>query len=150
MASVGLQKDIWVLVCDGRKALLLHNAGDRVYPKLETKESFEHSEQRTSEMGSAGPGRVFGSGGVRSSTEETDMHTLAEQAFLKHVAQHLDREVAAKHIHKLILVAPARALGMIRKELSHAVQGVIAAEVDKDYVKFPVYEIESHLAKALE
>jgi protein required for attachment to host cells len=49
----------------------------------------------------------------------------------------------------LILVAPARALGVLRKALSPAAHAVIGAEIDKDYVKLPIHEIEHHLAKAL-
>ena len=28
----------WIVVCDGRKALILENLGDRVFPNLHTKE----------------------------------------------------------------------------------------------------------------
>ena len=32
----------WIVVCDGRKALILENIGDRMFPNLHTKEVHEH------------------------------------------------------------------------------------------------------------
>ena len=48
----------------------------------------------------------------------------------------------------MILVAPPRALGMIRPAYSHALRAAVRAEVDKDLVKQPVHEIEKHLTAA--
>ncbi len=45
----------------------------------------------------------------------------------------------------LILVAPPRALGMIRHAYSNALRGAIRPEIDKDLVKHPVHDIEKHL-----
>src|ERR1700691_4421182 len=59
MSKIGLVHNLWVLVCDGRKALLFQNAGDRVYPKLETREMLEHDAPATRELGTDGPGRFF-------------------------------------------------------------------------------------------
>ena len=64
------------------------------------------------------------------------------------LAHHLDAAVAAGKAKSIIMVAPPRALGMIRPAYSHALKGAIRAEVDKDYVKLPVYEIEKHLTGA--
>jgi protein required for attachment to host cells len=35
-----LENKIWLIVCDMRKGLLLQNAGDAVYPKLELRAEF--------------------------------------------------------------------------------------------------------------
>jgi protein required for attachment to host cells len=43
------------------------------------------------------------------------------------------------------VVAPPRALGMIRPAYSQTLKGAVRAEVDKDLVKMPVHEIERHL-----
>jgi protein required for attachment to host cells len=45
----------------------------------------------------------------------------------------------------MIVVAPPRALGMIRPAYSQSLKGAVRAEVDKDFVKMPVHEIEKHL-----
>lgn len=150
MAKIGLINNLWILVCDGRKALLLQNVGDRVYPKLETRENFEHKVPPTHELGTQGPGRVINSaGGGHASVAQTDYHLQEEQRFLAHLAQHLDRYASEHKIKDLVLVAPPRALGMLREALPHHLRALVRAEVDKDYVSQPVYEIEKHLAHAL-
>jgi protein required for attachment to host cells len=37
---------------------------------------------------------------------------------------------------------------MIRPHYSHALRGAVRAEIDKDFVKLPVHEIEKHLTGA--
>ena len=46
----------------------------------------------------------------------------------------------------LIMVAPPRALGVMRQAYSHHLRNALRAEIDKDFVKLPVHEIEKHLA----
>ncbi|MET0925332.1 MAG: host attachment protein, partial [Xanthobacteraceae bacterium] len=46
----------------------------------------------------------------------------------------------------LIMVAPPRALGVLRQAYSHNLRNALRAEIDKDFVKLPVHEIEKHLA----
>jgi protein required for attachment to host cells len=139
----------WVVVCDGAKALVLENIGDTKFPNLKTLEVFEHKSLATHELGTDAPGRSHSSlGHGRSSVEQTDYHDLAEHDFLTKLAKHLDVAVVAGKVKSLILVAPPRALGMIRSAYSHALRGAVRCEVDKDFVKLPVHQIEKHLTGA--
>lgn len=150
MAKIGLVHNLWVLVCDGRKALLFENVGDRVYPKLETREALEHVVPANRELGTDEPGRFFSpSDGRRSSAEPTDFHRQEEERFLTHLARDLDRFVTVHGIKDLVIAAPPRALGVLREALPHHLRSIVKAELDKDYVALPAYEIEKHLAKAL-
>ncbi len=151
MATIGLVHDLWVLVCDGQKALLFQNVGDRVYPKLETRETFAHPAPATREIGTDAPGRNFSSvaDGRRGAMDQTDFHTLEEQRFLVSLARHLDRYAVEHGIRKLVIAAPPRALGTIREALTQNLKSIVRAELDKDYVAEPVYEIEKRLAHAL-
>ncbi|HUO92848.1 MAG TPA: host attachment protein [Rhizomicrobium sp.] len=150
MAKIGLINNLWVLVCDGRKALLFQNVGDRVYPKLETRETFEQTLQATHDIGTDEPGRLFSSAdGRRSAVEPTDFHRQEEDRFLTMLAKDLDRFVTQHGIKDLVVAAPPRALGVLREALPQHVRAVVKAELDKDYVALPAYEIEKHLAKAL-
>ncbi len=145
-----LHKDAWVLVCDGRKALFLHNKGDAIAPALETLAALSHDDAPSHELGTDKPGRTFSSaGGGHSAIEPADLHDLAEQNFLKHVAERIDREIGAGRAKHLVLVAPPRALAVLRRELGPQAHATIAAEFDKDLVKMPVHEIEKHLKKML-
>jgi protein required for attachment to host cells len=127
----------WIVVCDGRKALILENLGDRMFPNLHTKEVHEHTDA---------PGRVHSSvGGAHSSVEQTDWHEESERAFLKTLAERLDLAVTSGETKGLTMVASPRALGMIRADYSAAVRKALHGELHKDLVKMPVHEIEKQL-----
>jgi len=148
MSGMLIQKGEWVVVCDGAKALVLENAGDAKFPNFKTLEVFEQKDLPTHELGTAPPMRVISSmGEFRSGVEQTDYHDQAERAFLAKLAKHLDAAVAAGKTKSVIVVAPPRALGMLRPAYSHGLRGAVRAEVDKDFVKMPVREIEKHLTK---
>ena len=136
----------WVVVCDGRKALILENIGDRMFPNLHTREVREHADQPTSAQGSDAPGKVHSSvGTARSAIEQTDWHDEAERAFLKALAERLHQAVTTGETRGLTMVASPRALGMIRADYTDAMRKVLHGEVHKDLVKLPVYEIEKQL-----
>jgi protein required for attachment to host cells len=137
----------WVVVCDGAKALILENAGDALYPNLQTREVYQQDDAKTHEQGTDAPGRSINSiDSRRSAMEQTDWHDQAEQRFLADLAKRLDAAVTAGETKSLIVVAPPRALGMLRQAYPNGLRGAVKAEIDKDYVKMPVHEIEKHLA----
>jgi protein required for attachment to host cells len=136
----------WVVVCDGAKALILENSGDIRLPNLKTVRVFEQKDPATHELGTDAPGRVINSvGSTRSAVEQTDWHDLLERAFLAQLAQHLDAAISSGKAKSLIMVAPPRALGMIRSAYSNALKDAVRAEVDKGLVKMPVHEIQKLL-----
>jgi len=136
----------WVVVCDGAKALILENSGDIKLPNLKTIRVFEQKDLATHELGTDAPGRAINSvGNMRSSIDQTDWHDQSERAFLAQLAQYLDGAISSGKAKSLIMVAPPRALGIIRPAYSHVVKGAVRAEVDKDFIKMPVHEIAKHL-----
>jgi protein required for attachment to host cells len=146
MSALLIRHSEWVVVCDGAKALILENSGDIRFPKLKTVQVFEQKDLATHELGTDAPGRVVNSvGNMRSAVEQTDRHDQSERAFLTQLAQHLDGAISSGKAKSLIVVASPRALGMIRPAYSHALKGAVRAEVDKDFVKMPVHEIEKRL-----
>jgi protein required for attachment to host cells len=149
MSELLIRHGEWVVVCDGAKALVLENAGDAKFPNLRTIKVLEQKDLPTHALGSDAPGRTNSSvGNIRSAMEQTDWHDQAERTFLVQLAQQLDSAVTAGKTKSLILVAPPRALGMIRPAYSQALKNAVRAEVDKDFVKMPVHEIEKHLTGA--
>ncbi|HVX99240.1 MAG TPA: host attachment protein [Pseudorhodoplanes sp.] len=147
MTKVKIRQGDWVVACDGRKALILQNAGDEMFPNLQTKEVYEQSNPITSAQGSDAPGRAFGSvGRARSAVEQTDWHDEQEKAFLVDLAGRLDAAVGAGEARRIVMIAPPRALGILRPAYSPQLRQAIALEIDKDFVRLPVYEIEKHLA----
>ncbi len=139
----------WIVVCDGAKALVLENVGDQVFPNLKTREVYEHDKSRTRELGSDRPGRSHSSvGNGRSAVEQTDWQTESERAFLTDLAGRLDAAVSAGETKCMVIVAPPKALGMLRQVYSPTLKNALRGELDKDYVKMPVHEIEKHLTAA--
>jgi protein required for attachment to host cells len=147
MVDVRIRAGDWVVVCDGTKALILENVGDAFAPNLKPREVHEQPDPKTHEQGTDAPGRSINSiDARRSAMEQTDFHALAEERFLRELAKRLDAAVIRGEAKALVLVAPPRALGVLRQAASEHLRGAIRAEIDKDYVKLPLREIEKHLA----
>jgi protein required for attachment to host cells len=147
MSNLKIEQGEWVVVCDGKKALVLENVGDAKFPNLKTKEVYEQDDPKTHEIGTDAPGRSFSSvGHGRSAVEQTDWHEQSERRFLEKLVSHLDAEIMAGKIKSLVVIAPPRALGIMRHAYSGHVRAALRAELDKDFVRLPVYEIEKHLA----
>jgi protein required for attachment to host cells len=147
MSKLKIRQGEWVVVCDGAKALVLENVGDDVHPNLKTRQVYEQKAAKTHEQGSDAPGRAIQSvGGKRSAMEQTDWHEQDEQKFLADLVDRLDAAVTAGDAKAVVIVAPPRALGVLRQSYSPRLREALRAEVDKDLVKMPVHEIEKRLA----
>ncbi len=146
MSRLKIKAGDWVVVCDGRKALVLENVGDWKFPSLRVIETREQADPPTHEQGTDHPGRVHESlGASRSSVEQTDWHDEAERAFLRSLIEYLDSAIGAGNPKHLFVVAPPRALGMLRDAYTPRVRRALQAEVDKDLVRAPIYDIERRL-----
>lgn len=146
MTQTRMRSGDLLVVCDSRKALLLENIGDEKFLNLHTRRVLEHENPPTHVQGVSAPGRVHQSlGSARSAVEQTDWHIEAERQFLHALEQELAGAVASAPTARLTIVAPPRALGMLRHLYSPAVRGAILTELDMDWVKMPVHEIEERL-----
>lgn len=146
MSKVKINKGDWIVVCDGAKALVLENIGDEKFPNLKTIQTFEEKHRRSHDLGTGAPGRAFDSASAaRSSMEETDWHDQAERQFLEKVVGEIDAAVASGKTTSVVMIAPPRALGVIRGAYTHSLREAVRAEIDKDLVKMPVFEIEKYL-----
>jgi protein required for attachment to host cells len=149
MSRIQIPFDAWVLVADGRKALLLRNAADEQHPDLKVLKVIEQSDNpRTAEQGTDKPGRNTDAGtGRRSSVEQTDWHDLAERDFAAEVTDAMERHHRDGDFTKLVVVAPARTLAVLRQRFSKELHSTVVAELDKDLTKHPVHEIERLLTQ---
>lgn len=148
MPKLAIPHDAFVFVGDGRKALFLRNDGDEKFPNLKTERVMVDKNPPTHVQGSDEPGRAFSSNSPgRSAYEQTDWHEIEERNFAREVAGALQKVVRERKIKALVIVAPPKTLAELRHAFDSDVKGRIFAEVDKDFTKFPVYEIEKHLTK---
>jgi protein required for attachment to host cells len=146
MNKIQIPHDAIVFVGDGRKALFLRNEGDEKFPNLKTERVFLDHTPPTHEQGTDKPGRSYSSVGPgRSAVEQTDWHELEEHHFAREVAEALEKLVRERKV-KVVIAAPPRTLADLRQALHKDIKAHVLAEVDKDFTKQPVYEIEKHLA----
>src|ERR1044071_2246849 len=147
--SISTKNKEWVVVCDGAKALVLENAGDATIPDLKTREVYEQEGAAAHDLGTDAPGRAAGvDGKSRSAVSQTDWHERNEQEFLENLAKRLDAKVNAGDVKSIVLIAPPRALGVLRASYSAMLKGAVRVEIDKDLVRVPVHEIERRLTAA--
>jgi protein required for attachment to host cells len=141
--------DAFVVVADGRKMLFFRNDGDAAYPNLVVERVREQDNPPSRDQATDAPGVAFSSNGPgRSTYEETDFHQLEEDRFAAETADRLRKRALANNFEKLIVVAPPRTLGELRKHYHKEVSDRLIAELDKDLTGHPVKEIESALANA--
>lgn len=146
MQGITVPSKCWVLVCDGSKALLFQNAGNALALNLRVVDVQFEPHVQTRELGEGSPGRVYESlDGRRSSVDGPDYHSIAEIEFLGRAAKRLDDLVRQHEVKHLIVVAPPKALGILRDRFTSGIRAVLSAEVPKDLVKLPTLEIERHL-----
>lgn len=139
----------FVVVADGGKMLFLRNAGDAEYPNLEVERVRENDNPPDREQGSAKAGTTHNSvGSARSSMEETDFHQLEEDRFAAETADRLRKRALAGDFESLIIVAPPRTLGELRKHYHKEVENRLTGEIAKDLTGHPVEEIEKIIAAA--
>jgi protein required for attachment to host cells len=139
-----------IMVADGKKMLFFRNEGDSEFPKLEVERKREHDDLADAELRTSKAGRTFdASGGAgRSAYEETDFHQLAEDRFAAESADMLKRWALRNDFDNLIVVAPPKTLGEMRKHYHKEVEKRLAGEIAKDLTGHPVPEIEKILQSA--
>lgn len=137
-----------VFVADGRKALVLRNAGDDMFPNLKTEwVVVDQANPSTTAQGADRPGRVSHQG-RRSSVEQTDWHTQEETAFAIRAAAGLEDLVRDLKTRQIIIVAPPRTLSVLRRNLGSDTSEKVIAELAQDLVNHSVSEIETHVGRA--
>jgi len=138
--------DGFVLVADGRKSLFFRNEGDGAFPNLVVAREAEQPDRKDREIKSDAPGSAFASNGAgRSSYEEADFHQQADDRFAAETADMLKARALQGEYEALVVVAPPRTLGELRKHYHKEVERRLVAEVPKDLVNVPVAEIEKLL-----
>jgi protein required for attachment to host cells len=148
MTNIAIHNGAWVLVGDGRRALFLENHGDPDLLDLRVIEARVDENPPTREQGSDAPGRAFASrGGVRSAVENADWHELEKEHFAREIAEKINKAAESGEMKEIVIVAPPRVLGELRKELSHKAQGAVRGELGKDLTHHPLPEIEKALAR---
>ncbi|MDP1026265.1 host attachment family protein [Sphingomonas sp. KR1UV-12] len=138
-----------VLVADGRKMLFLRNKGDAEYPNLQVEHAQEQENPADRDQTTDDAGRASSpQGASQSSMGRTDAHQLEEDRFAAEAADLLKRRALANDYDALVVVAPPRTLGELRKHYHKEVTDRLKGELDKDLTGHPIPEIEKAIAAA--
>ena len=143
---MALPNQALVMVADGRKLLFLRNHGDEAQIDLRTEaHDFRHDpKDREIKTDAAGSNKQsFGYG--RPSMDETDFHQQEEDRWVKDAAEQLKKRALANDFDALAIIAPPKALGVLRKELHKEVEKLIILTLNKEMTDRPVSDIEDLL-----
>jgi len=144
---MALPNQALVLVADGKKMLFLRNEGDQNQIDLRTEAHDERDDRKDSDIKSDAPGTIGQSAGYsgRVAYEETDFHQQEEDLWVKDAAAELKRRALRNDFADLVIVAPPKALGVLRKELHKEVERRILFTINKEMTDRPIADIEDLL-----
>ena len=135
-----------VLVADGTKVLFLRNHGDQNQIDLRTESHDARKDRKDSEIKTDAPGankQSFGYG--RPAMEETDFLQQEEDRWVKDAADELKKRALRNDFDALAVVAPPKALGVLKKCLHKEVQKRIVLTINKEMTDRPIPDIEELL-----
>ena len=118
-----------VVAADGRAARLFRNQGDESALKLHQTELLDTSD-------------ALDSGPSGSQPRDND---VGEAAFVKVLADRINRSALRNGFDHIVLVADPSTLGEIRKQLHKEVDARMIADVAKDWTNTPLDQIEKAL-----
>jgi protein required for attachment to host cells len=148
MTRVRIHNEAWVLIGDGRKALMLRNTGDADLLDLRRASVRVDDNPPTHEQGTDAPGRSMSSAnGVRSAMEPTDWHEIEAHRFAASMASEINEAVRTGACKEIVLVAPPKVLGELRQKLTGEAQKHVKGEIAKDLTHHRIGEIEQILGK---
>lgn len=139
----------FVVVADGEKMLLLRNHGDSEFPHLIVVDENEEESLANRDVRRDIPGRSFSSVGPgRSAYDEADSRQLSEDRFAADTAAMLNRRALGNEFESLVVAAPPRTLGEIRRHYHSELNRRLIGEVPKNLTNLPVTEIERILKES--
>jgi protein required for attachment to host cells len=147
---MALPNNALVLVIDGRKMLFFRNHGDANQIDLRTEAHDEREDAydrdlKTDSPGNAAAGMKGGGDAHRPAYSETDFHQQEEDNWVKDAAAQLKTRALRNDFDALAIVAPPKALGVLRKELHKEVEKRVVCTVNKEMSGRPIPDIEALL-----
>jgi len=146
------RRNTWFVLADGAKARILQRrAGEpRNFEVIVSEESMD-AQSPSHELATDRPGRSYESATPSRHAVQwkTDPQEAAKLRFEQKVADLVNRAAAEGLFDGLVLVAPPRVLGSIRRELSVQAREHLILEEDKDLLGLPESLLANRLAALL-
>ncbi|MFN3621171.1 host attachment family protein [Sphingorhabdus sp.] len=135
MTGIAIPHDTLLLVADGEKMMFLRNHGNGAQPEF----ALETRQDRPDLSDSEGKTDTATGGG------DQEYHKDEENRFAAHLADQLRMRALAHDFEALIIVAPPRTLGELRKNLHGEVEKRIIMELAKEMTDRPIPDITAML-----
>ena len=143
---MALPNQALVLVADGRKMLFLRNHGDQNQLDLRTESHDQREDRKDSDIKTDAPGLSGQSVGMgRPAMDETDFHQQEEDRWIKDAAEEINKRALANDFDSLAIIAPPKALGILRKELHKEAEKRLVYTINKAMSGRPLPDIEALL-----
>lgn len=139
---------IWVLVADDHVARIFSKQGSDISFVAE----IMPAERETVALTNKSVGRVASSSTASIHHKYEPRFTRSQKdmfSFARRVSTWLEDEAGNGSFERLVLIAPPRMLGNLRKALSPHVGGFVIAEFGKDYTKTDELRLRDELRKML-
>ena len=145
------KKITWVVVADHQRARVLYNDGPGHGLKPVDGLHFETHLSTDHELVTDRLPRTIGSqGGARHGIEpRVDPHRQEAERFVATVADAISAAAGRNEFERLVLIAPPRALGELRKMLPHRVRDKVVGEIDQDLTRATNENLLSHVGNFL-
>jgi protein required for attachment to host cells len=148
----------WIIAADESRARVLQVADreqhlleveDMLNPdaRLQERELQSDAEPRFNGHGGVGKAGSAPTGGPASDRETQGAVEHSAKVFARELGRYLEKARTDHRYDELVLVAPPKFLGALRKELGKEVEKLVADELPKDLSWFNVRELESYFAK---
>jgi protein required for attachment to host cells len=144
----------WIIAADESRARVLQVAGpdrldeidDLVNPsgRAQDRELQTDAEPRFNGHGGVGKAGSGRTGGPASDREAQGAVEHSVRTFAREVGRYLDRARLDHRFDQLVLVAPPKFLGALRKELDKEVEKLVADELPKDLSGLSARELERY------
>ena len=132
-----------VLVADGQRATFLRNEAQGETISLEILHSMAFFNEANRDMQDDRSGYTkVGMSERGTSYEQNDRHQANEASFLQGVIGGIEAVMAEHDLNQILLIAEPRALGILREHMPSALMDKVTLQLDKDYTKNPLPELE--------
>jgi protein required for attachment to host cells len=144
-------KKVWLLVADGQRAQVYRYFGAERQAEAETELTFDRKGAPSRDIRTDKAGRMQPSKGAGNAdfAPRANAHDQEEERFLEKVAADVGGAVEAGGCDEIILAAPPRALGHLRRVLPPMMLKRIKAEIDKDFTKTEIAKLAPLVADHL-
>ncbi len=139
----------WILIANAATATCYESPNAlSSEPKLSEVNHFEHeaSRQKVNDLiANDRPGH-YQSHGINGALPESDPKQTEAEQFAREISHYLKKHHEKKTFSRLILIAPAQFIGLLRKHIDFTADTI---ECVKDYTQHTIHELPKILAKQL-